>query len=377
MALNVLLVEDEPSDMTAYRRDLPAVFRDAGVPAELHPAETFDRAYELIDSTHIRYDMILSDTYRGNLKNGDAAVIDMVNRYRKGRFCPAVVFSASAKPAELQLGAFVIWADKAVGGDIERAIRQMLSTGIPQLARSLHDELDRTAGGFLWHFLEENWSSLFTNGVPDAKAIARLIRRRAALHMAEMDYSTVPPAQVAAIEGFEYYTYPPLEEKGYNLGHIVQNRTTPADIRVVLTPHCHLIVQQGQTEPRAKYVLTVKTVGAREILGDAKIASAKTKDDGGKNRKLKDWVIPPSGEPVGLPEGRYWYLPAFLKIPHSYCDFQQIESLPYPRLKADYDPVAVLTPPFAESLQACFVSYHAAVGIPKIRLESVRSLIDA
>jgi hypothetical protein len=375
MDLNVLLVEDEESDMKSYVRDFPALFQASSVTAKFHCAETFEKAYELIDLPHVRFDLILSDTFRGNQKNRDAAVIEMVNKYRKGRFCPLVVFSASAKPDNLKLGAFVIWADKAVVGDIESAIARVLATGIPQLARRLHDELDRTAGGFLWTFLEEHWDRLWATASSDPKVIERLIRKRAALQLAEVDPSADPPGPVSAIDGLEYYVYPPLKQKGYCLGHIIQKLNDPKDIRVVLTPHCHLEIQQGQAEPRAKHVLTVKTTRAEQVLGAEKIANAKNQQDAAKLKKLKTWATPPSGD-FGKPEGRYWYLPAFLEIPHLYCDFQQLESLRYSSLDAEFKPIAVLMPPFAESLQACFLAYHGGVGIPNIRPESIRSLLD-
>ncbi|HWX22982.1 MAG TPA: hypothetical protein VN578_24030, partial [Candidatus Binatia bacterium] len=149
----------------------------------------------------------------------------------------------------------------------------------------------------------------------------------------------------------------------------------PEDIRVVLTPHCHLELQPGQTEPRAKHVLTVKTTRAGQVLGADKIRNARNQQDAAKLKKLRTWATPPSGD-FGKPEGRYWYLPAFLEIPHLYCDFQQLESLRYPSLDAEFQPIAVLTPPFAESLQACFLAYHGGVGIPNIRPESIKSLLD-
>lgn len=376
MHLNVLLVEDQPQDLKSYLRDLPGAFEGANVQVTLHPADSFEQAYELIEQSHIRFDLILSDTFRGNVENRDAAVIEMVNKYRGGRFCPMIVFSASARPELLQIGAFVMWADKAVPGGIEAAIKTMLSTGVPQLARSLHDELDRTAGGFLWDFLESNWPALWPAGTPDVKVLERLVRRRAALQFAEFSYSTGTPEPVTAIEGLEYYTYPPLHKDGYGLGQIIRKKNDPSDIRSVLTPHCHLTVQQNQTEPRAKHVLTVKAIPAKDVLGEATIASAKTLDDVKKLKRLRVWSTPPSGDAVGKPEGRFWFLPAFLEIPHLYCDFQQLESLPYQTLVEAFDSIAVLTPPFAESLQACFLAYHAGVGISNMRPESIKSLLD-
>jgi hypothetical protein len=376
MNLNVLLVEDDSGDLKSYRRDFPDVFKAAGIEATIHPAKTFAMAYKLIDQSHVRFDLILSDTFRGNRRNRDAAVIAMVNKYRGGRFCPLIVFSASAKPDNLEVGAFVMWADKSVKGDIESAIKKMLATGIPQLARRLHDELDQTAGGFLWQFLEINWDKLWPGGTPDVAVLERLVRRRAALQLSEIggNGGTVEP--VTSIAGLEYYTYPPLHSGKFRLGHIIKNKASAADIRVVITPHCHLTIQQQQTEPRAKHVLTVKTTNANAVLGSEKISNAKALvDETKRDKKLKIWATPPSGEPVGLPEGRFWFLPAFLEIPHSYVDFQQMESLPYSDLVANFTPLATLTPPFAESLQSCFLAYYAGVGIPNIRPESIRSLL--
>ncbi len=74
---------------------------------------------------------------------------------------------------------------------------------------------------------------------------------------------------------------------------------------------------------------------------------------------------------MGKPEGRYWYLPHFLDIPDLYCDFLQVESIAHEQLVAEYEELAVLSPPFAESLQACYGAFHGSVGIPNVRPESV------
>ncbi len=59
----------------------------------------------------------------------------------------------------------------------------------------------------------------------------------------------------------------------------------------------------------------------------------------------------------------------------SYCDFMQIESLPYQIVTTDYEPFAVLDSPFAEALQACFSKFYGAVGLPNLRLESFTYLV--
>jgi len=78
MNLQVLLVEDEPSDMTAYRRDFPPVFQEFNIQVSLHPAATFEDATPLVEDRSRRFDLVLSDAYRGAQSKGDAAVMDMV-----------------------------------------------------------------------------------------------------------------------------------------------------------------------------------------------------------------------------------------------------------------------------------------------------------
>lgn len=370
MKLQVLLVEDTETDMQQFLRDLPAAFEAAGVEVNLHPARTFDHAKEMVSDPSRRYDLILSDTYKGDIKEGDAAVVDLINSYRAGRFCPLIVFSASAKPAVVKDGAFVLWADKAEGKGIERAIETLLATGVPQLARELHDDMDRLAGSYLWEFLEANWADLVAQGHSELDSLRRMLRRRAAHQLAE----TSIQASGGDVHGFEYYAYPPTLS-GLSLGQVLRSRTNQSDVRVVVTPHCYLRVQPGKTKPRAEYVRVVRALPAVDVIGEEKLANCKTAEDAPKSKKLKSWTTPPSGQELGSPEGRYWYLPGFLAIPHSFCDFLRVDSIPYQSAIDDYDSLGVLLSPYAESLQACLNAFDAAVGIPPIAASSARHLL--
>ena len=376
MNLQVLVVEDETADLKALLRDLPPVFYKAGVDVTLHPAGTFEEAAALIADPHRRYDLILSDTYRGEQKKGDAAVLEMVATYRAGRFCPLVVFSASARPDALRIGAFVMWADKTEQQGIEKTVARMLATGIPQTARQLHDELDRLAGSYLWEFVEKNWDRLEQGGHVEPEVLSRLIRRRAALQIAEITSTEAGQNQVLEVHGLEFYMYPPVSQKRYSLGQVIRRNDDHKDVRVILTPHCYLTIQSNQKIPRAEFVRVVKTRPVQEVLGAEKIKGARDSDKNACSRKLRNWTTPPSGQDVGKPEGRYWYLPAFLEIPHVYCDFLQVDSLPYATLESDYESLAVLSPPYAESLQACWKAFDSSVGIPELAPGSVRSILN-
>jgi hypothetical protein len=95
-----------------------------------------------------------------------------------------------------------------------------------------------------------------------------------------------------------------------------------------------------------------------------------------REKTLGAWTRSPIRDSAARrPEDRYWYLPAFLEIPHLYCDFLQVDSIPYGELVNEFESIAVLAPPFAESLQACWTAFDAAVGLPAFVPASVESVV--
>jgi len=372
MQLNILFVEDDSADFTQIKREIEGYFSDKGIDVKVDGKDDFDKAFEAINDPHIRYDLVVTDTYRGLHANRDAAALTTVEKFRAGRFAPVVVCSSGECPADLSPSVFINWADKSKAGDIIRAINEIVELGIPQLARNLHDDLDKAAGNYLWEFLEGNWGKLKDN--ISQEQLDRIIRRRAALKISDLVPGSEKHVAIPSRHGLEYYIYPSLEHDYFNLGDIIRAKNNEDDIRVILTPHCYLFKQQGQQQPRADHVLTVKTVPAGEVLGQ-KIENTRQGELTAQNKKLLLWARSPAFTEK-QPEGRHWYLPRFLDIPHLYCDFLQLESIPYTDLSGNYDSLATLAPPYAEALQACFSSFYGSVGIPEIAPDSIRDLLS-
>lgn len=370
--LQVLLVEDEPDDLEQYVRDFPAVFESRGINADIHPCEDFEEAFANASNPLHRYDLIVSDTYRGDHRNQDAQVVQMLNMYRGTRFCPLVIYSSGVKP-DVRESAFVVWADKGTSGDIERAINQLLDTNVPQLARKLHDDLERTAGSYLWSFLEEQWSQLNQPSQLDVQVLERMIRRRAAIQIGDID----PESEMSGMlerHAPEYYIYPAFEQQHYNLGDVLRSKQDTGNWHVILTPHCHLFKQPSQKKPRAEHVLLVRAIEARQVLGK-KLDNAQAQEPEKRTKKLGAWARSPA-QTGGKPEGRHWYLPSFLDIPHLFCDFLQVESVAYETVVHDFDRIATLTSPYAEALQSCFSGFYASVGISTISSVSIESMLS-
>lgn len=368
MRLEVMLVEDQPEDMHIFVRDLPNAFQAAGCEVCLHPYESFDGALKAARDPSRRFDLILSDTYQGEHERHDAAVIAMVNLYRNARFCPLVVFSSASKPDDLEESTFLQWADKAGQRTIEAAIQKLLTTGVPQLARLLHQEIESVGAEYIWKFVSNNWDALSNQGATSSQALERLVRTRAALMIANRHSE----AAGSDVFGLEYYICPPVSST-LSLGQVMRRKDDQSDLRVVVTPHCFLTIQPNQNVPRAEYVRVVKVVEAATALGKFADQIRNAKTDADRASKLRKATTPPARWCV--PEGRYWYLPQFLGIPHSYCDFLQVDSIPMNELQSEYESIAVLTSPFAESLQACLRAFDGSVGVPTVDPTSLSTLV--
>lgn len=368
-ALHVLLVDDDQESLDLLAMSLPPEVSSYTVTWEA--CNDFDDALQRVRDR--RYDVVVTDVYRDRTSErktpvtGDPRAGDIVTSIRGHRFSPILLFTDGTFPSEYVEGPFLKLADKSRGNDaIVEKLSELLDTGIPELARRLHDDLDRTSGSYVWGFLEDNWASLEEGGLTSLPVLERLLRRRAATQLGRLDPEG--GSELEAVEGAEFYLHPPISDE-LRLGEIIVDADD--DYRVVLTPHCHLTVQQGAAAPRADFVLTVRTIDARTLFADEPL-SGNTKE-----RRLEDLrrrIQSPAG--FGKPAGRYWFLPRLLGMDHRFADFLQLESVPYERVRADYRPFAVLDVPFAEALQSCFVRFYSAVGLPILQPDRFEDLLE-
>lgn len=351
--LNVLLVDDDPDSLRLMSETLPPTVESATIRWEA--CGSFDEALERISDR--RYDIVVTDIYRNRPKNpvsGYPQGGGILESIHERRFCPVLLFTDGSFPPDCQEGPFVKLADKSAGDDaIVDKLGELIRTGVPELAHRLHDELDTAAGSYLWSFLNENWEELESCGLTQPEVLDRVLHRRAAVQLGRLDSSA---AEREGVEGAEFYLRPRITDE-LRLGQILRRDD---GYRVVLTPHCHLVVQAGQSVPRAEFVLTVRTVPATSLFAQHPLRGSPDQRVDNLRRRLQ------APAQFGRPAGRYWFLPAFLSMPHLYVDLLQMESLPIDEVVEQWETFAVLDIPFAEALQSCFVRFYSAVGLPSL-----------
>jgi hypothetical protein len=370
MPLEILLVEDEKVTLDQLVEEITVFLSDRGVIANVHKAGTFDVAMDILRDSSRRLDVVVTDTYEGNYIDRRAEALKIVDLMRGTRYTPIILYSSSPPPEGFSESPFVRWADKTVAGAVAQALGFVLDTGVPEVASALNEQINCIGSKFLWDFLDHNWAQL--NGFPKA-VLDRLMRRRLATAISNVT-SDGAIAVIQEVDGVEYYQYPPLDISSYRMGQIIRKLTNADDIRVLLTPHCHLKTQQNQATPRAEFVLTAPLRRASDVVG------TKFQDIGAehsvetRHKKIGNLIKVPSQSIVGKPEGRFWFFPAFLEIPHAYADLMKLEALPFDTLRDQYASLAALTEPFAESLQSCFLRYYGGVGVPDIRPGSIEDI---
>lgn len=368
VVLEILFIDDDKENLEQFRQMVPEEIGGHSIAWEF--ISDFDEGLRRL-RLH-RYDLLVSDVYRDrkgapkNINAGDNRATDLVREIRANRFCPIVLFSDGQEPEGLAAEPFVKYADKSAADFMDRLgamIGELLQTGVPQIARQLHDDLDRYAGSYLWDFLGKRWSDLRTRHSVDAVALGRIIRRRAALLLGRLDNTGEELSERETADSADYYVYPPAG-KDLRLGEIIRRRSTD-EFHIVLTPHCHLIVQPNKTRPKADYLLTARTFLAKDqITGFKGWATNPNKVAADLLRRIG---LP--AQDVGIPEGRYCFLPGFLDVPDLYCDLMRLESLSYDEIRQQFDRIAVLDTPFAEALQATLARLYSAVGLPGLAAE--------
>lgn len=355
--LNILLVDDDLESLRLLGDTLPGEIEGQRIWWERCGA--FDDALTRIRER--RFDVVVTDVYRDQKRKEPATgdprgVTGVLEAIREQRFCPVLLFTDGSFPAEPPEGPFLKKADKSPGNaQIVEKLGELIKTGVPELAHRLHDELDRTSGSYLWGFLDRNWTAMQEGGLTGPAVLDRLIHRRASVQLGRLSDDGGQGIERPVVEGAEFYLIPRIAS-GFRLGEIVRRED---EYRVVLTPHCHLVVQPDHEEPRAGFVLTTLTVPWGTVFATHPLEGSAAKRLDGLRRRLQS----PADFGRGL-KGRYWFLPAFLDMDNRFVDLLQLASLPYSELSGEWESFAVLDAPFAEALQSCFVGFYSAVGLP-------------
>jgi CheY-like chemotaxis protein len=390
----ILLVEDDEelarSTAETLRRR-PVNSQDEKATVDV--VKRFEEALSQIEER--RYDVIILDIRdeeavdgSGNIDLGQDVTpadkgLQLYDQIRALRYVPIVFFSAVAHLAQdLHDPPFVAVVSKLEEEDntLRSKVIEVFDSPLPRLNRALARHVDRVLLTFMIDFVEKNWSDLSDPARTDD--LAYLLARRLAHSLGAGridDLGAAPPPDVTdgKVHPTRLYVTPPTGE--FTTGDLL--RTADGEWLILLTPSCDLVPREKRRpnqapalEPNADFVVLahcqhlIDTDEYRQWLEAGRPGSAKDR----RTEKLDKLI---SNNRQGQKD-RYYFLPSAWGLPDLVVDLQRLTHRPYSDL-VDFERLATLDDPYAQSLVAQLGRFIGRMGTPDLDVAAVRSkLLD-
>ena len=329
------------------------------------PENSFDQALETLGRGGI--DLLVLDVIQQGEATpgaeGELRGIDVFEQVRSARFLPIVFLTALPNEVRhYRNPPFVHVVSKQADDfneELAQCISDCLDSPFPRLSRMLQNHIDRVTRNFMIEFVEKNWNELSNN----EKDIAYLLMRRLGVSfdngdalLGETSPQTSSPS--GKVPPIRYYIVPPPDV--YRMGDILKSRISTEDSGasetqwcIIMTPSCDF------ANDKVDSVILVECIPIEEFDEYTKWKQNDSKTTRNSLERLLK-ANPTSGQ-----RNRHYYLPKTWTLPDLMVDFQRILYIPYGDLN-QYEKVASIDSPYAESLSHQFVSYTGRIGTPDL-----------
>lgn len=312
------------------------------------------------------YHLIILDLYKGEAtKNGINMGSGIFEDVKKSFFIPVIFYSGHISDVKDLKSQVIGVASKGDNIDLLKSeIERLTKHNIPFLRNNVHSYIEQEFKKYFWDVIQKENDKF----KPDADdfSLGYLLLRNLADSLSKENIKgiigddTISPEKVHPME---FYIYPTNSSKEYENGEIIRNKKSD-DIYVILTPSCDFIerFKKGVNEGRSvDSVLLIKT----NLLTDYKEFKDYQQNQN-KDNKQKLGKLINSGK-----SDRYFFLPQAPFIENRIVDFQLNTTVSYDVLQKDFERIAKLDSPFAQSMTSSFIRYYNRIGFPDIDTEYV------
>lgn len=355
----VLAVDDEQAVLNSITRALEGEPLGAGAVQVIGESD-FDSALGLLK--RYRIDLVVLDIRLGSGAGAnDDAGREVRDRILKDRFVPIVHYTALPREAEedAQESPFIEVVTK--GDDLELlrdAVDRQLTSGPPEVQRTLVGEIERVMREFMLAYVEHRWREVFEGDAGRANLTHVLARRLSAALTGQELSEVLDRLGLASapdsVHPLRYYLIPPVSGTPSvgDLHEVILPGEASTSWWIVLTPTCDLA-----WPGKADFALLARCKPLDQEKAFADVAGKGTvgKDKTGRLER----VMRNTGRP------RHYYLPATLDVPHLLVDFQDLRTIGKPQLD-NMEASASLDSPYAEEMQSRFAAYFGRIGTPDL-----------
>lgn len=309
------------------------------------------------------YHLIILDLFKGNaMAGGTDKGSNVFNDICSSIFVPIIFYSAN--PASVvQLRSQVVGVANKLDdiSSLLSEIERLTKHNLPLLKEGVHDFIETEFKKYFWDTIHQK-KAMFKPESDDFSLGYMLLRNMADTLSRDnirqlLGDSTIKEDKVHPME---FYIYPTDTTKEFQTGEILQHKDSNS-VYVVLTPSCDFIVRNDNTR-KVDYVLLLKTCLLTDTIDYKKYQQNKSKYFG----NLRDLIN--SGR-----SDRYFFLPGTPFIENRVIDFQNKEIVTYEQLVTNFERIAKLDSPYAQSMAATYSRYYNRIGFPDIDHEYVMS----
>ncbi|MEE1096096.1 MAG: response regulator [Paludibacteraceae bacterium] len=313
----------------------------------------------------LEYNLIILDLFKGNAMSGGvdkgSAIYDSI---RSSIFVPIIFYSAN--PASVaHLRSQVVGVTNKLD-DIESLlseIERLTKHNLPLLKGKVHAFIEDEFKKYFWGTIQPK-NNIFKPEADDLSLGYMLLRNMADTLSRDNIRQLLGDDTIKEdkVHPMEFYIYPTDTTTEYQTGEIIKNKETD-EIFVILTPSCDFI-KRGTSERKVDHILLLKTI----LLTETKEYKKYNKDKDKYTESLKQFINSSKGD-------RYFFLPQTPFIENRVIDFQNKEIVSYEQLCANFERIAKLDNPYAQSMSATYTRYYNRIGFPDIDCDYILGLL--
>ena len=362
--LRILSVEDEEEQRDILKRVFSKPIFNKKI--EFKVIDNFESAINEI--TKNDYHIVILDIYRGkpddNIDEGEK----ILRAIQKERFIPIVFYSGNTKNVESLRSQMVGVVTKGKEEGIEylkKEIERLVKSNLPFIRENIHNHLEKELKEYFWNIIHER-KNIFRADEEDF-SLGYLMLRKFGHSLSKEKIAEILGDNTLTSEKahpMQFYIYPTDTNQEFECGEIIKSKENN-EFFVILTPSCDFI----ETSKRKRKAERILLVQASSLNTREEYIKYKTKASNTNKNELEKLINSSKGD-------RYFFLPKTPFIEENrVVDFQNKEMVSYESLSEpkNYERIAKLDSPFAESMVASFIRYYNRIGFPDIDTDYILS----
>ena len=414
--LRILSVEDEEDQ----RDILKKVFSKPILEKEIEFKSIDDFESAIAEITKNDYHIVILDIYKGkpddNIDEGEKILKAIQNE----RFIPVIFYSGNTKNVKnlrSQMVGVVTKAEEGGIANLKKEVERLVKSNLPFIRENIHNYLEKELKEYFWDIIHQK-KGIFRADKEDF-SLGYLMLRKFGHSLSKEKIAEIlgdDSLKQDKAHPMQFYIYPTDDNQEFECGEIVKSKENN-EFFVILTPSCDFIKTSGRKRKPEK-ILLVRTIELEKVKEykeqkdkyincDTEYKKVKQEYETLKKEikninidenidKIKEYFeLETIYEKLNKTyksydncknnissiietrkSDRYFFLPKTPFIEENrVIDFQNKEMVSYESLSdpKNYERIAKLDSPFAESMVASFIRYYNRIGFPDIDTDYILS----